>query len=230
MSIDYKKLIVSMETFYNDLTQVENHRYRSWEYCYKSFVEARKNKENNIDYLALQLAFYLASWGMYRGSSFLLQKDYKIHIPIVEEILKPEYDCLLDLDCSNLINNKNIQDCLENLNKKLKDYYRNIRSSIIENDVKQDISSILISKILLGALGCVPAYDRFFMDGVKLEKVTTANYNLRSLIKLAEFYQQYREQFEEIRKKMVVGNLEYPQMKLLDMCFWQIGFENSTKD
>lgn len=230
MSIDYKKLIVSMETFYNDLTQVENHRYRSWEYCYKSFFEARKNKENNIDYLALQLAFYLASWGMYRGSSFLLQKDYKIHIPIVEEILKPEYDCLLDLDCSNLINNKNIQDCLENLNKKLKDYYRNIRSSIIENDVKQDISSILISKILLGALGCVPAYDRFFMDGVKLEKVTTANYNLRSLIKLAEFYQQYREQFEEIRKKMVVGNLEYPQMKLLDMCFWQIGFENSTKD
>ena len=46
------------------------------------------------DYLSLHLAFYLASWGMYRGSSFLLQKDYKVLVPIVEEVLKPEYDCL----------------------------------------------------------------------------------------------------------------------------------------
>ena len=41
---------------------------------------------NDVDYLTLQLAFYLASWGMYRGSSELLQKDYLIHEPIVEII------------------------------------------------------------------------------------------------------------------------------------------------
>ena len=33
---------------------------------------------------------YLSSWGMYRGSSFLLQKDYKIHKPIIVEALKDD--------------------------------------------------------------------------------------------------------------------------------------------
>ena len=28
---------------------------------------------------------------MYRGSSFLLQKDYKVHIPVVEELLQTKY-------------------------------------------------------------------------------------------------------------------------------------------
>ncbi|VEJ05791.1 Uncharacterised protein [Campylobacter lari] len=33
------------------------------------------------------LSFYLASWGMYRGSSFLLRYDYKIYKTILEELL-----------------------------------------------------------------------------------------------------------------------------------------------
>lgn len=48
-----------------------------------------KQPNPDYDYLSLQLAYYLASWGMLRGSSFLLWKDYKIHIPMVKEMLKP---------------------------------------------------------------------------------------------------------------------------------------------
>lgn len=35
----------------------------------------------------MHLAFYLASWGMLRGSSFLLQKDYLIHNYFIEEVV-----------------------------------------------------------------------------------------------------------------------------------------------
>lgn len=35
---------------------------------------------------------------MYRGSSFLLQKDYKVLTPVVEEVLKPEYG-LFRVEC-----------------------------------------------------------------------------------------------------------------------------------
>jgi hypothetical protein len=42
------------------------------------------------DALSLHLAFFLASWGMYRGSSFLLQKDYTIHRPVVRLLRSPE--------------------------------------------------------------------------------------------------------------------------------------------
>lgn len=79
-------IINSVAKFYNQLKRDENGRYRSWEYCYSSFYEARNGDDMDFEYLSLQLAFYLASWGMYRGSSFLLQKDYKIHIPVIKEI------------------------------------------------------------------------------------------------------------------------------------------------
>ena len=47
----------------------------SWRHCYKAFYENRnKTDEQTLDYLSLHLAFYLASWRIYRGSSFLLQK------------------------------------------------------------------------------------------------------------------------------------------------------------
>lgn len=39
------------------------HRYRSWDICYNAF-----NSKVETDNLSLHLAFYLASWGMYRGS------------------------------------------------------------------------------------------------------------------------------------------------------------------
>ena len=125
-------IIRSATSFYNELKEDSNGRYRSWEYCYKVFHDARKEKEVDSDYLSLQLAFYLASWGMYRGSSFLLQKDYKIHIPVVEELLKDKYDLLFGIQCMEL---------------------------------------------------------------------------------------------EQARAKMEVCGLPYPQMKVLDMGFWQIGFD-----
>lgn len=98
--MDTVDLIIKSSTeFYNDLKVDENGRYRSWEHCYSHFIKARGSQEIDYDYLSLQLAFYLASWGMYRGSSFLLQKDYKVHIPVVEELLSEKYDVLAGIEC-----------------------------------------------------------------------------------------------------------------------------------
>ena len=98
--MDTVDLIIKSSTeFYNDLKVDENGRYRSWEHCYSYFIKARGSQEIDYDYLSLQLAFYLASWGMYRGSSFLLQKDYKVHIPVVKELLNEKYDVLAGIDC-----------------------------------------------------------------------------------------------------------------------------------
>ena len=99
------EFIKKTREFYEELKVQDRHRYRSWEHCYAQFYEARQNPEkDNVDNLSLHLAFYLASWGMYRGSSFLLQYDYTIHTSVVEEILKQKYDKLLGLECNELNN------------------------------------------------------------------------------------------------------------------------------
>ena len=100
-NMDTVDLIIKSSTdFYNGLKADENGRYRSWEHCYSHFMKARGKKNVDYGYLSLQLAFYLASWGMYRGSSFLLQKDYKVHVPVVKELLSKKYDALAGIECS----------------------------------------------------------------------------------------------------------------------------------
>lgn len=231
--------------FYEELKGQDRHRYCSWEHCYAQFYEARQNPEKaNVDNLSLHLAFYLASWGMYRGSSFLLQYDYTIHTSVVEEILKQKYDKLLGLECNEL-NNEEICSLLDELNTEIKKIYDPFRSKVkkpkekkdISQDNRQDISNILVSKILLGTLGCVPAYDRFFVDAVKKNEVTTGNYNIASLQKLIKFYEEHQEKLEKLRSKFLIENefnedkknLLYPQMKVLDMGFWKIGFDLSEE-
>lgn len=223
------ELINAAQTFYDDARANENGRSRSWEHCYRVFRDARTNPSPDYDYLSLHLAFYLASWGMYRGSSFLLQKDYKVLLPVVEEILKPEYDCLFGLACADLRESE-VQDRLENLNKYIAKHFEPIRNEVAGREVASSVSLVLITKILMGTLGCVPAYDRFFVDGIKKYKVTTQEYSLESVRKLAKFYEAHNDRLEEARRGMRVGDLTYPQMKLLDMGFWQVGFERDAGD
>ena len=219
-------LIDAAQTFYEDARATENGRSRSWEHCYRVFRDARTDPSPDCDYLSLHLAFYLASWGMYRGSSFLLQKDYKVLVPIVEEILKPEYDCLFGLACVSLRESE-VQGSLEKLCDDIAEHFGPIRDEVAGREVVSPVSPVLITKILMGTLGCVPAYDRFFQDGVATYKVTTREYSLESVRKLAKFYEAHNDRLEEARRGFEGDGLTYPQMKVLDMVFWQVGFEKS---
>lgn len=223
------ELISAAQTFYDDARANENGRSRSWEHCYRVFRDARTDPSPDYDYLSLHLAFYLASWGMYRGSSFLLQKDYKVLSPVVEKVLKPEYDCLFGLACTD-VRNGDVWKLLKKLSDDIADHFDPIRNEVAGRVVASPVSPVLITKILMGTLGCVPAYDRFFVDGIKKYKVTTQEYSRKSVRKLAEFYEAHNDRLEEARRGMRTDDLIYPQMKVLDMGFWQIGFERDAGD
>ena len=223
------ELIDAAQTFYEDARRDENGRSRSWEHCYRVFRDARTDPSPDYDYLSLHLAFYLASWGMYRGSCFLLQKDYKVLSPVVEKILKPEYDCLFGLACADL-RNSDAWAQIKKLSDDIDDYFHPIRKEIRGREVESPVSPVLITKILMGTLGCVPAYDRFFVDGIKTYKVTTQEYSPKSVLKLVDFYEAHNDRLEAARRGMQCEDLTYPQMKLLDMGFWQIGFERDDED
>jgi len=92
---DVQKAFEKVEELINE----PNSRLLSWEHCIKQFalfceglksktISAKDITKEKIDFLSLHLGFYLASWGMIRGSTELLDKDYKIHIPAVKVILK----------------------------------------------------------------------------------------------------------------------------------------------
>lgn len=235
-------------TFYNLIKDKEegapDTRYKSWEWCYQAFAKGRKKyasasdneneKESIVDYLALHLGFYLASWGMYRGSSYLLQRDYKAHKKVVKILLDENYSSLWGykpqaLSAEELSEQNKLIFGKTALYNQIKNAY-NGYVGVNEDDP----SDTLVTKILMGTMGCVPAFDRFLKEGIKwLNQNFSAEYgdisrtienkgeNAGKTFDALERFAFHNQQHLKVQSSTV----EYPVMKCVDMFFWQIGFE-----
>lgn len=51
---------------------------------------------------------------------------------------------------------------------------------------------------------------------------------VRSIMQLVSFYEKNADRLEPVREKMEVEGMPYPQMKMIDMGFWQVGFDLDT--
>jgi hypothetical protein len=89
----------------------------------------------------------------------------------------------------------------------------------------------LLRKILLGTLGCVPAYDRYFIDGLKEMKMKHTGFNEASLNELFNFIEKNKTEIEQAKRLIKTQTQRhYPLMKMLDMYFWQIGYDKEVKE
>ncbi len=230
--------------------QVENkkygNRYKSWEHCRKFFIEnkynlSEKSQEEQTkikDNMCLHLAFYLASWGMYRGSSFLLQNDYKIFYDIIEVLLKVEdewynYNPFKD-DCEkdfpdiffiDQINNKKTS--ILSLLTKIK---TNTNQILLDENIESDsITDTLLTKIILGTVGCLPAFDRYLKKGLWYcgFKQTYNNKNLKILIHELREIDKKNNVISKTINEIIDKNKLYTPLKIVDMFFWEIGYELS---
>lgn len=195
-----------------------NERYASFDFCYNYFYSFyKKNKlkelvsEQNIQMCCLQLGFYLASWGMMRGSSFLLEKsvrNYKNLIIVISK-MNPK---LWNIDVENY-SEKNISLLLKCKQQII---------SVLGKENKP--SDTLITKIMLGVFANVPAYDAFFKKFLKKQGYCQT-FNKKSLESIKEFYKDKENKriFDSYEIKtfdFVTGkeiNIKYTKAKLIDM-------------
>ncbi|MCY6369406.1 hypothetical protein [Clostridium ganghwense] len=214
-----------LNQYYSALHKEKHHRYKSWEHCYKFFRTHRTIiSEEQKDHAMLNLAFYLASWGMYRGSSFLLQKDYKVHRYALDILLKEKYSKLWNWNIEDKYSLNEYVELLFSLKKEIVSAYEdniNIVNGVLK---KINITDTLVTKILLGTYGCSPAYDQYFVKGLKFHGIEQCTFNKNSFYKLVKFYNVFKEDFDRFQEKTRCDGLEYPIMKLLDMYFWQVGY------
>ena len=179
-------------------------REKSWNYCYEVF-ETIKDPNPNIDYLCLHLAFYLASWGMYRGSTFLFRNDYKVHEDVVREIIKHK-----DLR-GQIPTEENIDSIIELINFIKTAYGKHNHPT-----------NTLITKIILGTLACVPAYDTYVVKTLKKYKLISEP-TRNSLLSLGKLYKDNEIVIKSKNKK-------YPPMKFLDMAFFRESYDGEKDD
>ena len=208
----------------------KNARFKSWEHCYSAFAKNQnKTDEETVDLLCLNLAFYLASWGMYRGSSFLLQRDYKIHKEAVLEMQKTQYN-VLRITNIEMANSAEFVCTLAALENALNDIYGKIKLDVDPNK-KKSVTDTLKTKVLLGVFGCIPAYDTYVKKTLETYKICTVNFfNPGQIKNFVSFYEENKELFDTVKSEISAGGIEYPPMKIIDLVLWRIGLEDSGKD
>jgi len=214
----------------------------SWSICFEEFKKARKQSNPNYDLLALHLGFYLASWGMYRGSSFLKALDYRIHYPAVKMMLEKQYDVLFEIDPLDKKDEykRKLFDEKNGIYVRLNKYYGKAHAAWVawkkENDEPEEDDEIttdtLITKILMGVYACIPAYDINFKKGIsffrgcqnlKPDGNAILKYNKGGTIKKSSLL--YILQNETLREELegYAGHKDLPFMKVVDMFFFGLG-------
>ena len=197
-------------------------RYASYDYCYNYFrsfadsdqtieLASGENKQNSC----IQLGFYLASWGMYRGSSQLLQKSAK-ELEKVIKIIASTDPALFKIDVHNY-DKKIIRQILD-----LKDR--------LQNAFTHPATTTLLTKTMLGVFGCIPAFDSYFVRGSGLRTV-----NEKNLLQIKDFYLKNQDLIERERNTQFTLNFDtgsstkhlYTRAKMIDMIFFIAGTPRS---
>lgn len=218
------ELIEASRKYMQEIASDQHARYLSWEHCHNYFIHNYvAPSDEQIDLMCLHLAWYLASWGMLRGGSFLLQKDYRIHWPVVKVLVSEEYHELYDCPIEKLSDPMVCAKIIE-LSEKMVELYKGLTIDLGDGEGR-NASDTLITKILLGTIGCTPAYDRYFKCGLALSNVAQQRYGQKSMMQLVQYYMDNYAEFESFREEISQDRVAYTPMKILDMCFWQIGFD-----
>lgn len=206
----------------------EHHRYRSWEHCYQYFQRSRpRGFRKKPEDAALRLAFYLASWGMYRGSSFLLQFAYTVHLPVVRVIGSDRFAELWKLDMGSEVDHAAKIPLVLGLVDEIREAYQ---PYAIENG-SRPASNTLVTKVILGTFGCIPACDDFFKRGLKKGGIPYSSVNRPFLRRMLEFSEANLGALRSEQARIdEVSGVSYPLMKLIDMHFWQWGSVERSRD
>ena len=213
---------------------------QSWGHCYYTFQKVRQQYPNTPyeqldekiqEFLCLHLSFYLASWGMYRGNTLIRQFDYTIHADVLAILFMPQYKSLWE----PTVENANPQ-LIAELCCRIGHVYKRARAKRLEENPTLNLlepTTTLITKILMGTMACIPAYDRYFALGIgtyiKNRRSTgktlickTINFNPTNQInkqKLTASVLFLKDFWTKINTRYT----QYPQMKLIDMYFWEQG-------
>lgn len=229
--LDIKRIKKNLSNFEGGLNGTKDDgrkpwaRYASFDYCFNYFQAFKNKKEiankNNVQNSCLHLAFYLASWGMLRNS-FLLQKSIKFYEPLIKYISEKDAT-FWKIDVSSY-------ETIDNLDKLLQ-CGEDIKKILIESGKNNNVSDTLITKIMLGVFGCVPAFDAYFKKGSGL-----GVFNKKALLRISEFYKKdnHSELISNEARKIktfeyhdnLLNSRSYTEAKIIDMIFFIEGYQN----
>ncbi|MBR4704116.1 MAG: hypothetical protein IKP02_00755 [Paludibacteraceae bacterium] len=220
--IKTEELKNAIERFHKQ-TKAEQ-RYASYDFCYGYFQTHRDNLLDNLELSCLHLWGYLASWGMLRGSSELLQCSPAALKNLITYFDSIRNSSIWDIDVDVYPQNLDI----------ILNVYADI-SKILEDRLYVTPSKTLVTKIMLGVFGCIPAFDTYFTD--TFHKLYKGFYKCekKELCYIEDFYRKHQYIIDNMNIPVIDFNgrmteIKYTKAKLIDMFGFTIGYEAAKKN
>ncbi len=198
-------------------------RSQSYDHCYNYFADT-KDPVAELEKSCAILGFYLASWGMYRGSTYLQQETNSSHlVPAIRAIqtLRPT---LAGIDLNNY-SEGNIELVLS--------AYGAIKDAL---QIRQRSQVTIVTKVMVAAFGCIPAFDRNFSQAFRRAlqphaRLPHGRVDSDVLRMLAAFYRANRDDIEKLHQESrtvafgtdTVTGHRLSRAKIVDMYFYELG-------
>jgi hypothetical protein len=159
---------------------------------------------------------------MYRGSSFLLRYAYTINEGAVDVVLESRFSPLWDKEFGCRSTDVTLASLILELCQEIKKVYQPFAGAIHKN-----VSDILLTKVVLGTVGCVPAWDSYFHRGYRHCGFSPPScLTVRFIEEVLQFCLSHLSEFQDEQGRIErEQSMLYPLMKLEDMYFHQIGLE-----
>lgn len=208
-------------------------RESSFDYCFNYFRTF--HEQGNLPALltpahkqeaCLHLAAYLASWGMYRGKSMLLQRSARQYEPLLKVIVNAD-SRVWTLDMNNYTGEN--FDLLAQLEKQV--------CEALKGKDERTPTITLTTKVMLGVFGNILAIDTFVYNGLNaVQGIRADTLDEKTRQALVNFYEAHKAVFDTYTVRTVdfdsgqPTHRVYPKAKLVDMALFMHGTPPSTKE
>ena len=214
----------SVEKYQSEAQDDSFHSQYQFDHTHRSIGAWLANDNSVSDSeAALWLSSLLAHWGMFRASSKLKDKNALFFQALIRFAAKGSKAALgpiigLPFERLTTVSPECIDDCFKSLSEWL------AQREVAPTDT-------LMTKIALGLTCDVPAYDRYFKQGLKVLARTDQftgiqSFSGRSLHALVEWSAEYS--WPKVRSR-ADGRRYLPMARVVDMAIFQFGFDNSER-
>lgn len=211
----------NVRTYLGDRSPVE--RASSFDYCFNYFQAFRDRDAiseiaapQHLELSCLHLGYYLASWGMLRGSTILHTKSYRFFEAIVRAIsTEPLTSWDIDADGYTDDGVSTLIDTRDNLAAAL--------TAKPLHGTSRAPTNTLLTKVMLGVFGSVPAFDTFFLRGFRAVTGERGAFNRKSLKTIGVFYKTNAEMIDAQHISTIDAisgrptSRRYTRAKIIDM-------------
>ena len=214
----------------NQTLDASRQRFASYDFCHSYFLRNRESLSSKMEESCIYLWSFLGSWGMLRGSSVLFKENSPASLRNVVDCIAKTPKEVWDIDVEQYGNEK--------CRKQIIELYDSIKLALTKGSSHFDCkgnqitpfenpSRTLVTKIMMGVFGIVPAFDTFFsnvFDSLYPGKgFHSGDFSPDCLEAIYDFYLQNKQQLDSIKIPVIdfygkpIEGMYYKKAKLIDM-------------